>query len=84
MLDDDLVKAIETLNRYAPYEGTEIGPYWSSLCDVADNVEHWDSEFGIALRKEILAQYSLFNEEFEILEEEETYTQKTISVCYKY
>lgn len=67
----EYLKDIETLEKYAELEGTEIGEYCLNLIRVAEYPSYMSDEFKAAVTKEILLQLNMFAENTEIVTEEE-------------
>lgn len=83
-MDDNYKKMQEIkakLLDFAEIEGSELGEYCNFLCELHHYYYMFDkTEFEKELEKEIKKQLKYFEDNFKIVEREETYTRKFIEL----
>lgn len=79
-MTDLLIIKAEELQKFAELENTELGELWASLIAVAYHSEYASDDFAKALENEIDAQLDHCKKHATIVEEEETFTRKVVSL----
>ena len=71
----DFDQAVNKLEEYAEYEGSEAGEYWMSLLHLwRYRYMFGDSPFENELKKEIVEQAEFIDENYKFVEEKVTHT----------
>jgi len=72
-----LDESLKLLEEFGEYEGTEVGELWATLLDLYHRRDYLDPESKLIplLEEEIINQATWAKQNFELVEEAETYTR---------
>ena len=70
----------EELKKYADLENDELSEFWMGLISTAYRADFASDEFAAALEKEIDDQLAYCKENATIVEKDQTYTRKVVSL----